>query len=494
MGSRGLESTRVWKAMLAVAFALVACSLLASSAAAKPGDAKKGAAAKPVAAGRLDPGFGKGGKTLLGFPPENAGEVGVKYTLPFQFSAGRLVMAPAPGLKTVVAGSTRIERVLANGKLDRGFGAGGIVTVERPAGMTFVLADVAVDSQSRVLLAGTARPQPTSSTPDPLLSSATVMRFNADGTVDRSFAGGGVLVTDLGIKPPLVPTGRYSGASVGLRSMTVDSQDRPILAGAAVTKVSSCSRSGALSSGFVARLTSAGSPDSSFGVGGLREISDLASFDEPSLLPSGGVLTVGAGKPRCEDEGGGPAVVLTQFGPEGSLSPNFGLAGFRSLGLGSAPVATTVTPGNKILLLGAKNGKSQLVMRLTPSGGLDASFGRTGRVNVISPKTVAFTAIGFDDEERVLLGGHATKRLKGKHNKGVPRSSFVLSRMKAKGTFDRSFGRRGAVRTGFGGPSSAFATQLYVDAKGRIVVGGNVTSGLLGTGGGFALARYLAGP
>ena len=491
MRDQRLESTRAWKAALALALVALACGLLASSgAAAKPNDKTK---PKANPAGRLDPSFGKGGKALLPFPPENAGEVGVKYTLPFQFTAGRLVMAPAPGNKTVVAGSTRIVRVLANGKLDRGFGAGGTVSVERPAGMTFVIADVAVDSQGRVLLAGSARPQPTSSTPDPLLSSAAVMRFSADGTLDRGFANQGVLVTDLGVKPPLVPTGSYTGGSVGLRSMTVDKQDRPILAGAVVTKVSGCGRGGVISSGFVARLTSAGGPDSSFGAGGLRVISDLGSFDEPGLLRSEGIVVVGAGKPRCENEGGGPAVVLTQFGPEGSLSPGFGLSGFRSLGLDGAPVATTVTPEGKILLLGAKNGTSQLVMRLTRSGGLDASFGRTGRVNVVSPKIVAFAAIGFDDEERVVLAGHATKRLKGKHNKGVPRSSFVVSRMMPKGTFDRSFGHRGSVRTGFGGPSSAFATQLYVDRQGRIVVGGNVISGLLGTGGGFALARYLPG-
>ncbi len=480
------NTARSLRALLALACVLATgAALVAAPALAKAG-------AKQPTAGQLDPSFAQGGKTLLGFPPENAGEVGIKYTLPFQFTAGHLAMAPAPGGKTVVAGSTRIVRLLANGKLDRSFGAGGIVTVERPAGMTFVLAGVAVDSQGRVLLAGTARPQPASSTPDPLLSSAAVMRFNADGSLDRSFGKEGVLITDFGAKPPLVPTGRYTGPSVGLKSLAVDGQDRPILTGAIVTKVSSCGQGGAISSGFVARLTPSGVPDPAFGSGGLREISDFSSLGEVGLLPSGGILTVDAGKPKCENEGGGPAVVLTQFGPEGSLSPSFGLAGFRSLGLKSAPV-TTVTPSGKILLLAAKSGKSQLVMRLTPSGGLDASFGRTGRVNVISPKSVAFAAIGVDAQERILLAGHATKQLRGKHNKGVPRSTFVLSRMKPKGTFDRSFGHRGSVHTGFGGPSSAFATQLYVDAKGRIVVGGNAISGLLSTGSGFALARYLNG-
>lgn len=467
----------------------LACVLVAGAAlVAAPALAKS---AKKNTAGQLDRTFSKDGKLLLAFPPGGDGGVGVKYTLPFQFNAGHLAMAPAPGGKTVVAGSTRITRVLANGKLDRSFGSGGAVTVQRPPGMSFVLADVAVDSQGRVLLAGTARPLPTSSTPDPLLSSAAVMRFNADGSVDRSFGKEGVVVTNFGIKPPQVPTGHYSGAAVGIKSLAVDGQDRPVLTGAAVIKASFCSPTATVTNGFVARLTSSGGLDPSFDGDGLREITELGAFGEANVLGSGAVLAVGTAKSGCEYTNGGPSVLLTEFGPEGNLRPGFGNAGFRAIGFSSAPVAT-VTPAGKILLLGPKSGKSQLVMRLTRTGGLDPSFGRTGRVYVNSPKSVAFAAIGVDRQERILLAGHATKRLHGKHNKGIARSSFVLSRMKAKGTFDRSFGHKGSTRTGFGGPSSASATQLYVDAKGRITVGGTVVSGLLGTGSGFALARYLS--
>jgi len=476
------------RALVAIACALaIGAALVAAPALAKPAGKGK---PKPNTAGRLDRSFSKDGKSLLGFPPENAGGLGVKYTVPFQFNAGRLAMAPAGGGKTIVAGSTRIVRVLANGLLDRSFGRGGAVTVQRPPGMNFALTGVAVDSQGRVLLGGTARPLPNSSTPDPLLSSAAVMRFSADGSVDRSFGKEGVLVTDFGIKPPQVPTGRYAGAAVGLKSIAVDSQDRPVLTGAAVVKASFCSPTETVTNGFVARLTSSGALDPGFGGHGLREISELGAFSEGKVLGSGVVLAVGTAKSGCEYKNG-PSVLLTEFGPEGNLRPGFGLAGFRSVGFSSAPVAA-LTPSGKILLLGGKHGKSQLVMRLTRSGGLDPSFGRTGRVNVTSPSNVAFETIGVDSQERILLAGHATKRLHGKHNRGIARNSFVLSRMKAKGTFDRSFGHHGSVRTGFGGPSSASASQLYVDAKGRITVGGNVVSGLLGTGSGYALARYLS--
>ena len=65
--------------------------------------------------------------------------------------------------------------------------------------------------------------------------------------------------------------------------------------------------------------------------------------------------------------------------------------------------------------------------------------------------------------------------------------------MNPNGNFDRSFGRHGSVRTGFGGPASSFATEVMVDKRGRIVVGGGVTTPRLSTGGGFAIARYLSG-
>jgi uncharacterized delta-60 repeat protein len=466
-----------WRAgLVAAIFFLMLAAAPAAPAKARPG--------------RLDPHFGKGGKTMVAFPAENAGEVGAKYTLPFQFTAGHLVMAPAPGGKIVVAGSTRLVRLLANGKPDPRFGNGGSVTIERPAGMTFVLAGIAVDSQGRVLVAGTARPQPSSTTPDPLASSAVVMRFGADGSIDRSFGREGSVITDFGIEPPAVPSGRYPAASVGLRSIAVDSQNRPILTGGSITKVADCySTETAISTGFVTRLSESGSSDASFGAGGLRQIADLSSFAQSALVPSGGLLAIAAGKQACGDERGGPAVLLTQLGPEGNLDASFGFSGFRSIGYRRAPVAT-IAPSGKIVLLGDRRKETQLVIRLLPNGGFDPSFGRTGRISIVPPKNAALASVAVDARGRLLFAGHASKRVH-RPNSGVSRSTFLLARMNANGNFDRSFGRHGSMRTGFGGPSSSFATQVIIDAKGRILVGGNVSSSLLATGSGFALARYL---
>ena len=88
-------------------------------------------------------------------------------------------MAVAPGGKLVVAGASKIVRYLEDGKLDPSFGKGGVVRVPRPEGGVFVLSGVAVDSLGRVVVVGLTRPLPTNSTPDPVISDATVMRFDA---------------------------------------------------------------------------------------------------------------------------------------------------------------------------------------------------------------------------------------------------------------------------------------------------------------------------
>jgi uncharacterized delta-60 repeat protein len=458
---------------------LLTCSLTIGVAA---------AATAKVAPVRLDPSFGEGGKATVAFPAQSTGNLGVKYELPFQYTPGHIEMAAAPGGKLVVAGSTKIVRFLPNGKLDRGFGAGGMVTIARPPGMSFVLAGVAVDSLGRTLVAGSARPLPTSTMLDPLLSSAAVMRFAADGSVDRSFGSEGALISDLGIKPPAVPTGSYTGASVGVRSLVVDSLNRPLITGGSVTKASSCGAGGTLSTAFIGRLTEAGALDPGFGTGGLRQIADLASLAQGSLIPAGMLFTIGSSNPRCGSEGGGPDVVLAGFGPEGALDPGFGFAGSRSIGY-SEPPAATIAPSGKIVLLGVRKERSQMVTRLLPNGAPDPSFGRIGRAVIDLPRAAGFGAVAVDGRGRLLFAGRISHRIS--KNSGIRRSTFLLARMYARGGFDRAFGRHGSVQTGFGGPASSFATQVMVDGRGRILVGGGVSDPRLGTGGGFALARYL---
>ncbi len=501
---------RVRKAALWVV-AMVCVSLAAMAGTAVAAQPVKIGPAPTGKAGARDASFGRGGKVTIGFPSESAGSSGVQYELPFEFTPGHQKMATAPGGKVVVAGASKIVRYTEDGKLDQTFGEGGVVTVPRPTGGIFVLAGVAVDSLGRVVVVGLTRPLPTNSTPDPVISYATVMRFTAAGKPDPTFGEDGVLKTEFGLGSPKSGTGLYPGPSVGLRSVVIDSQNRIVVSGGYVTEVGKCGRS-VDSKGFIARLTQSGALDPSFGAGGIRALGTIASLG--SLAPfAGGYLTAGTGGPLCT-EPEGPRQLLTAFNEDGNLNSGFASFSFRTL-KSVAPIAMSVTPTDKVLLLGEQQsqrifhkvarmeeGKKvikrvgrtihyQVVVRLLPSGAFDPGFSRIGSAKYLDPEAGSFTDLTADAGERTYLVGSTGKRVSPSPHNQILRRTFVLGRLTPKGTYDRGFGNRGKVNTGFGGPSSAVATQVALDTKGRILVGGSIVTPELQSGGGFAIARYL---
>lgn len=490
---------RVWRTALAAAMIAACLAAMAGSAMAKG------------MAGARDASFGKDGKVTVGFPSESAGSSGPQYELPFEFTPGHQKMALAPGGKVVVAGATKIVRFTADGKLDPSFGNGGVVTVPRPTGGVFVLTGVAVDSLGRVVVVGLTRPLPTNSTPDPVIASATVLRFDANGKPDAGFGTDGRLITDLGLGNPAAPGGTYSGPSIGIRSVVIDSQNRIVLSGGYVTELANCSRS-VNSKGFVARLNVSGTLDTTFGAGGIRALGTISSLGQIAPF-SGGYLTAGTGGPFCS-AAEGPAQLLTAFNDVGNLNSAFASFSFRTLKT-VAPIAMTVTPSDKILLLGEEQhdrvyhkvakmeeGKKvvkkvprtiryQVVVRLLPSGAFDPGFSRTGSAKYLDPESGTFSDLTADPGERTYLVGNLGRRVSPSPHNHTLRRTFVLGRLTPKGVYDRGFGTRGKVNTGFGGPSSAVATQVALDAKGRVLVGGSVITPELPSGGGFAIARYL---
>lgn len=380
------------------------------------------------------------------------------------------------------------------------------MTVPRPPGDIFVLAGVAVDSQGRIVLAGLARPLPSNSTPDPLLSQAAVMRFNADGTPDTTFGSGGILVTDFGLGAPKASGGPYIGPSVGLRDVVIDAQNRPVLSGAYVTEIGS-GRESAESKGFVARLTETGALDQSFGEGGLRTISTLVTFGQLESF-GGGFLTLAEREER-------PYNLLAGLDENGNLDTSFASFGFRTVTFAQAP-SLTIAPSGKILLLGRpesqrkyrtkryKNDegeikteqvryyvKRQTIRRLLSSGAGDPSFGHSGSLTFTDPKVGSYGAATVDPHERIYLAGRLAKGGVKAAKRGAHRTELLLTRMTPKGKPDGSFGSGGTVATDFGKSATSFATQVMLDPKGGVLVGGGLESPQLSTGSGFALVRYL---
>ena len=118
---------------------------------------------------------------------------------------------------------------------------------------------------------------------------------------------------------------------------------------------------------------------------------------------------------------------------------------------------------------------------------------RTGTIDYIDPRAGSFAAAAVDGKERIYLAGRLGRTVHKSPHHTFKRTTFLLARALPTGSVDRSFGKRGELETGFGGASSSFATQVQLDAKGRILVGGGIVSPELESGGGFAIARYLPG-
>ena len=124
--------------------------------------------------GTIDTSFGNGGKIIIAFS---------------QFNENAFAVALAPDGKIVMAGNIGsqtgtsdflVARFTQSGNLDTTFGTGGVVTVNQ--GSTDIFHAVAVQPDGKIVASGYTSDG----------DRAAVIRFNTNGTLDGSFADGGL--------------------------------------------------------------------------------------------------------------------------------------------------------------------------------------------------------------------------------------------------------------------------------------------------------------
>jgi uncharacterized delta-60 repeat protein len=243
-----------------------------------------GAVAKPhPMAGRLDPSFGQGG-TFTVPTPQIVAETGQTLILPTR-------LAVAPSNKSYVQQGQLVVGFGANGRPDPKFGNHGQVWVQPGPGKVVGVAGVTVDSKGRILVAGTYEPSPGIPNPiakgeaEPLLfggkpaTEAFVVRYLPNGQPDPTFGTAGVVITSLNVPRPTnepfgekAPTAEFERPVVTVSGIRVDPQNRPVLAGEYVYGMRTCFFKQQFKHAIVARLTSSGSVDTSFGSDGFTAI------------------------------------------------------------------------------------------------------------------------------------------------------------------------------------------------------------------------------
>ena len=287
----------------------------------------------------------------------------------------------------------------------------------------------------------------------------SVVRLNADGSLDTSFHEGGI---DL-VPAAIAPASRYE--------LTAVQPDGKVLVAVA------------LNTGVqVERFNSDGTRDVSFGQNGamtvdishdFKDIDLTAStdgtfqisargFDQATVTRIGsdgtfvdgfgdhGVLTVNIPEDAYYNGGistavqadgsvvvgaaynvagvGDPAYTLQRFNPDGQLDTRFGDDGVLSLsaatGFGEDSVVTVQADGKIIVMGHGEGGTLATVARLNADGSFDTSFGSNGRVTFEAGTPVALTVQG---DGKILAAGTSN-------------GDFSVIRLNADGSVDTHFG------------------------------------------------------
>jgi uncharacterized delta-60 repeat protein len=178
------------------------------------------------------------------------------------------------------------------------------------------------------------------------------------------------------------------------------------------------------------RFDRGGRPDPAFGSAGRAPLPAGFKVEQLVVRRDGTALVVGA-------IGGQRPMALFELTPAGRPDPSFGKGGLARLGWGKGSKAKALAAGfdrrGRIVLFGVYDKQTPLA-RLLPSGRLDKSFGKGGRVNFKPLVGLGFSSISVARDGRIYLATSSD------------RGEVTLARFRDDGSRDPSFGRRGVRR------------------------------------------------
>lgn len=235
------------------------------------------------------------------------------------------------------------------------------------------------------------------------------------------------------------------------------------------------------SEGALMRILADGSLDPSFGRGGRLILPWYLDIVGVALQSDGHIVAVGrsSGSPRA-------VFLLLRVSPDGRLDPSFGDGGLVSTPFASGEAyanAVAVQADDAIVVAGqwsATTTSSRFAAaRYTPDGVLDTGFGIGGLATVAGSAGSDFaSALAVRSDGGVVLAGSTT---------GAAGRAFGVARLTASGTPAADFGAGGSVALDLSSfDDDAVAVAAYPD--GRIAVGGGT---VVGGQQAFALARLL---
>jgi uncharacterized delta-60 repeat protein len=358
-----------------------------------------------------------------------------------------------------------LVRLNADGKMDTTFGTAG-KTVFTMSPHPFNMCRAAAQTKDgKIIVAGDMVASGVSPGRD-LNRDFALVRFNQDGTIDKTFGSEGVTTTSVTL--PADATLRDDLAA----SLLVLDDGRIVVGGSTAEIVTGNRRP------VLARYTADGALDPTFGVGGTlvlepSKTNNIAFLTSPTLLPeSDGSLLVGVSFTLGWQE---KKFALARILPDGSLDPAFASAGIlvETLGPDDGQIElkqlSRDTDGKVVALIATVSSTAYqaILYRYTAQAVLDGSFGTAGRVAVPLKNVGAYEALFMlrPADGSILVGLGAT----GSSTYG----KFNLIRFSARGVYDDVFGEPSWNWDTF---YASFVTAAGLFDNGDIVVAGDVAT------------------
>jgi uncharacterized delta-60 repeat protein len=219
----------------------------------------------------------------------------------------------------------------------------------------------------------------------------------------------------------------------------------------------------------LARFEANGALDTGFGTSGILVLAGLVPDSSAIAQQPDGKILVGGG------------LLMARVNSDGSLDTTFGNGGFAAVI--TTPSSITLQSDGKILLPAS---------RYSAKGSVDTTFGTLGRIVSLGPVSPARVQ---GDGKIVAAGTITSKVILGQGPTLTNVTGFGLTRYSPTGTLDGSFGHQGGAVTDFSnvGPVTT-ASDLAIESNGDIVVAGQAGQPPSGIGisspASFALARY----
>jgi uncharacterized delta-60 repeat protein len=297
-----------------------------------------------------------------------------------------------------------LARYNPNGSLDTSFNGTGKVTRDL-FGADDVAAEVAIDPQGRIVVAGTSRAGGD--------DDFSVARFDASGNLDTSFSGsdGSPGFTNV----DFTPVGADEDTDY---AMAIDGQGRIVLAG------ETAQPSG--TDFALARLNSDGSRDATFGTNAAPKQgqvttpigSGIDTANAVAIDPQGRIVAAGSSYNGFDFD-----FALVRYNPNGSLDTSFDGTGKVTTAVSSNDDdrgnAAAIDSQGRIVVAGTSDGVFALA-RYNPNGRLDTSLGGTGVVATpIGALGGSADAVAIDAQDRIVAAGYA---------QGVTNNDFALAR------------------------------------------------------------------